>query len=77
MSNSSDVLFFNATVNNDTASIAAAINEEDMNIDCSFANSFNAKILDKQNDYDMSICRLVIPSDTIDLLNIKRLVIKI
>ncbi|MFN9999729.1 MAG: hypothetical protein ACK559_01250, partial [bacterium] len=34
MSNSSDVLFFNATVNNDTASIAAAINEEDMNIDC-------------------------------------------
>jgi hypothetical protein len=70
MSNSSDVLFFNATVNNDTASIAAAINEEDMNIDCSFANTFNAKILAKQNDYDMSICRLVIPSDTIDLLNI-------
>ncbi len=27
-------------------------------------------ILEKQNDYELSIVRLVIPSDTIDLLNI-------
>lgn len=66
----SDVLFFNAIVANDTGLISAAVNEEDMNIDSSFSNSFNAAILDKASDYDLAICRLAIPSDTIDLLNI-------
>ncbi len=66
----SDVLFFNAIVANDTGLISAAANEEDMNIDSSFSNSFNAAILDKASDYDLAICRLAIPSDTIDLMNI-------
>lgn len=66
----SDVLFFNAVVNNDTGLISNAIYEEDMNIECSFSNVFSKSILEKQNDYELSIVRLVIPSDTIDLLNI-------
>jgi len=66
----SDVLFFNAVVSNDTALISSALHEEDMNVEAGFSNTFNAGILDKQNDYDLSIVRLVIPSDTIDLLNI-------
>jgi hypothetical protein len=57
----SDVLFFNAIVANDTGLISAAANEEDMNIDSSFSNSFNAAILDKASDYDLAICRLAIP----------------
>ena len=66
----SDVLFFNATVSNDTGLISIAANEEDMNVEASYMNSFNAPILDKASDYDLSICRLAIPSDTIDLMNI-------
>ena len=67
---SSDVIFFNAVVSNDTSLISSAVHEEDMNVEAGFANTFNAGILEKQNDYDLSIVRLVIPSDTIDLLNI-------
>jgi len=67
---SNDVIFFNAIVANDTALISSANNEEDMDTEASFSNSFNAAILDKASDYDLSICRLAIPSDTIDLLNI-------
>jgi hypothetical protein len=67
---SSDVIFFNAVVGNDTDLILSAVHEEDMNVEAGFANTFNSSILDKQNDYDLSIVRLVIPSDTIDLLNI-------
>ena len=66
----SDVIFFNAVVSNDTGLISSAVHEEDMNVEAGFSNTFNAGILDKQNDYDLSIVRLVIPSDTIDLLNI-------
>ena len=65
-----DVVFFNCAVANDTGLISSAVNEEDMNIDASYSNSFNAAILDKASDYDLSICRLAIPSDTIDLMNI-------
>ena len=36
----SDVLFFNAVVNNDTGLISNATYEEDMNIECSFSNVF-------------------------------------
>ncbi len=67
---SSDVIFFNAVVSNDTSLISNAVHEEDMNVEAGFSNTFNAGILEKQNDYDLSIVRLVIPSDTIDLLNI-------
>lgn len=67
---SSDVIFFNAVVSNDTSLISSAVHEEDMNVEAGFSNTFNAGILQKQNDYDLSIVRLVIPSDTIDLLNI-------
>ena len=67
---SSDVIFFNAVVSNDTTLISNAVHEEDMNVEAGFSNTFNSSILDKQNDYDLSIVRLVIPSDTIDLLNI-------
>ena len=66
----SDVLFFNAVVSNDTGLIASAVHEEDMNVEAGFSNTFNSGILGKQSDYDLSIVRLVIPSDTIDLLNI-------
>ena len=66
----SDVLFFNAVVSNDTGLIASAVHEEDMNVEAGFSNTFNSGILEKQSDYDLSIVRLVIPSDTIDLLNI-------
>jgi len=66
----SDVLFFNAVVSNDTGLIASALHEEDMNVEAGFSNTFNSGILEKQSDYDLSIVRLVIPSDTIDLLNI-------
>ncbi len=58
----SDVLFFNAVVSNDTALISSALHEEDMNVEAGFSNTFNAGILDKQNDYDLSIVRI---NDTI------------
>ncbi len=64
-----DVLFFNCVVANDTGLISSAANEEDMNIDAAFSSAFNAAILDKASDYDLSICRLAIPSDTIDLIS--------
>ena len=66
-SNHSAVTFFNAVVSNDTTLISKASNEEDMNLETGFSNTFNAPIIDKQNNYDLSICRLVIPSDTIDI----------
>ncbi len=39
-----DVIFFNCTVANDTGLIQSAINEEDMNIEANYNNSFNAPI---------------------------------
>ena len=43
---SSDVIFFNAVVSNDTSLISSAVHEEDMNVEAGFANTFNAGILD-------------------------------
>ena len=67
---SNEVIFFNASVINNTGNIAIATNEEQINQDATFVNTFSAPILQKGTDYELSICRLVIPSDCIDIMNI-------
>lgn len=63
----SGVLYFNASIVN---SGGVAINEDALNQQLSFNRTFNANILNRQDDYEMSIIRMVLPSDGIDLMNI-------
>jgi hypothetical protein len=65
----SDIIYFNASVTN-FGDNPTAQTEEDLRMELSYQTELNATILETQSDYELSIVRVNLPSDCIDVLNI-------
>jgi len=64
----SDIVYFNANVTNYGGTISQT--EEGLRMSLSYETELQATILETQSDYELSIVRVNLPSDCIDVLNI-------
>jgi hypothetical protein len=67
---SSGVLYFNASIVNNNVQVVD--NEDILNVPLSFNRTFNANIVNRCDDYEVSVIRMVLPSDNIDIMNITK-----
>jgi len=65
-----NLVYLNCSISNNGETISTALTEEQLKTPLSYSNNLTANLLKKQSDYEMSIIRLNLPSDNLDVLNI-------